>query len=163
MVKPNKPQTQVPHLSPLRRARPIATPSEPWALNPEPCPSGFTLLELLIVMTIIALLAAIAVPAYVANVRAAREAVLKEDLHTLRVGIDSYTVDKQKGPTSLEDIVGAGYIRALPKDPITQRTDSWVTTQCDSLSSVDQTEPGICDVHSGAQQPSTDGSTYNTW
>jgi general secretion pathway protein G len=130
--------------------------------NPDPS-EGFTLLELLIVMTIIALLAAIAVPAYVANVRAAREAVLKEDLHTLRVGIDSYTVDKQKGPTSLDDVVTAGYVRAMPKDPITNRTDSWVGTQCDAVSSVDQTDPGICDVHSGAQQPSSDGSTYNTW
>jgi len=163
MVKLSKPKTRVPHISPLRCGFPTATrPSAATAL-PTPCSSGFTLLELLIVMTIIAILAAIAVPAYVSNVRAAREAVLKEDLHTLRVGIDSYTVDKQKGPTTLDDVVQAGYVRALPKDPITNRTDTWVTTQCDALSSVDQTEPGICDIHSGAQQPSSDGSTYNTW
>jgi general secretion pathway protein G len=162
MVKKNKPNLSADlNVAPAASLR--ALPPDPLSLLPDPCPSGFTLLELLIVMTIIALLAAIAVPAYVANVRAAREAVLKEDLHTLRVAIDSYTVDKQKGPTSLDDVVTAGYVRALPKDPITNRTDSWVTTQCDALSSVDQTEPGICDVHSGAQQPATDGTTYNTW
>ena len=124
---------------------------------------GFTLLELLIVMTIIGLLAAIAVPAYVSNVRSAKEAVLREDLHTIRTAIDSYTVDKQKGPQSLDDLVQAGYLRAMPMDPITHRTDTWVTVQDTNLNSVDQTDPGIGDVHSGAQQSSSDGTSYNTW
>ena len=125
--------------------------------------AGFTLLELLIVMTIIGLLAAIAVPAYVSNVRSAKEAVLREDLHTIRTAIDSYTVDKQKGPQSLDDLVQAGYLRTMPLDPITHRTDTWVTVQDTNLNSVDQTDPGIGDVHSGAQQSSSDGTSYSTW
>jgi general secretion pathway protein G len=125
--------------------------------------SGFTLLELLIVMVIIATLAAMAVPAYQRNILAAKEAVLKEDLRVMRGGIDSYTVDKQKAPQSLQDLVTGGYLKAIPKDPITGRTDTWTTSQSDTLSTVDQTEGGIDDVHSGAQQTSTDGTAYNTW
>ena len=125
--------------------------------------AGFTLLELLIVMTIIGLLAAIAVPAYVSNVRSAKEAVLREDLHTIRTAIDSYTVDKQKGPQSLDDLVQAGYMRSMPMDPITHRTDTWLTVQDTNLNSVDQTDPGIGDVHSGAQQTASDGTSYSTW
>ncbi len=125
--------------------------------------AGFTLLELLIVMTIIGLLAAIAVPAYVSNVRSAKEAVLREDLHTIRTAIDSYTVDKQKGPQSLDDLVQAGYLRTMPMDPMTHRADTWVTVQDTNLNSVDQTDPGIGDVHSGAQQSSSDGTSYSTW
>ncbi len=117
----------------------------------------------MIVMVIIGLLAAIAVPAYVQNVRHAREAVLREDLHTLRSAIDSYTVDKQKAPQSLENLVEAGYIKAMPKDPFTNRTDSWQPVQTDALQSLDQTDSGIGDVHSGAQMLASDGTSYNTW
>lgn len=125
--------------------------------------SGFTLLELLIVMVIIATLAAIAVPMYLRNVQAAKEAVLREDLRVMRTAINSYTVDKEKAPQSLDDLVTGGYLKAVPKDPITGRTDSWQTTQSDTLDSVDQTQGGIDDVHSGAQQVGTDGTMYNTW
>ena len=125
--------------------------------------SGFTLLELLIVMVIIATLAAIAIPAYTRNVLSAKEAVLKEDLHVMRSAIDSYTVDKQKAPTTLDDLVQSGYLKQMPKDPITGRADTWVTHQSDTLSTVDQTDSGIDDVHSGSQQLSTEGSSYNTW
>jgi general secretion pathway protein G len=126
--------------------------------------SGFTLLELLIVMMIIATLAAMAVPAYTRNVQAAKEAVLREDLQVLRTAIGSYTVDKQKAPQSLEDLVTAGYLKAVPKDPMTQRTDTWTLSQSDTLASVDQTDSGgVDDVHSGAQLTAIDGTAYNTW
>ena len=129
------------------------------------CDAGFTLIELMIVMVIIGILTAIAVPAYTANVKHAREAVLREDLHTLRSAIDSYTYDKQKGAQSFDEIVQAGYLREMPKDPFTQRTDSWTPSQCDAYTSIDETQSGgICDVHSGSQQVSSDGTTsYNTW
>jgi general secretion pathway protein G len=130
---------------------------------PKTSDSGFTLIELLIVMVIIATLAAMAIPAYTRNVLAAKEAVLREDLQVMRTAISSYTVDEQKAPQSLDDLVTAGYLKAVPKDPITGRTDTWITTQSDTLSTVDQTETGIDDVHSGAQLSAIDGSSYNSW
>ncbi|WP_353062507.1 prepilin-type N-terminal cleavage/methylation domain-containing protein [Tunturibacter psychrotolerans] len=124
---------------------------------------GFTLLELMIVMVVIGLLAAIAIPAYTSNIRNAKEAVLKEDLHTMRQAIDSYTVDKAKAPQSLDDLVQAGYLKAMPVDPFTHRSDTWMPVQDDTLSSIDQTDSGIDDVHSGAQQTASDGTSYSTW
>jgi general secretion pathway protein G len=125
--------------------------------------SGFTLMELMIVMVIIGLLAAIAVPMYMQSVRHAREAVLKEDLRTLRSAIDSYTVDKQKAPQTLEDLVQSGYIKSMPVDPFTHRSDTWVPAQDDTLMSLDQTDSGINDVHSGAPGAAADGTSYSTW
>jgi general secretion pathway protein G len=124
---------------------------------------GFTLIELIIVMTIIGLLAAFAIPSYVQSIRKAREAVLKEDLHSMRTAIDSYTVDKEKAPQTLEDVVQAGYLKSMPVDPFTHRTDTWIAHQSDSMMSIDQTDPGIDDVHSGAQDAAIDGSVYSTW
>jgi general secretion pathway protein G len=120
-------------------------------------------MELMIVMIIIGILAAVAIPKYLQTVNRANEAVLKEDLHVMRQAIDSYTVDKQKAPQSLDDLVEAGYLKVIPKDPITKRTDSWIAAQDDTLMSLDQTQPGINDVHSGAQATSSEGTPYSTW
>lgn len=117
----------------------------------------------MIVMVVIGLLAAIAIPAYTSNIKHAREAVLKEDLHVLRVAIDSYTVDKQKAPQSLDDLVQSGYIKVMPIDPFTKRSDTWMPVQEDTLMSLDQTESGIDDVHSGSQETALDGTSYSTW
>jgi len=125
--------------------------------------SGFTLIELMVVMLIIGVLMAIAVPSYIGAIKAAKESVLKEDLHVIRNAIDSYTMDKQKAPQSLQDLVEAGYLKVIPVDPMTRTTETWVTEQSDSLHSIDQTEPGIDDVHSGDQEPGSDGQPYSTW
>ena len=124
---------------------------------------GFTLVELMIVMTIIGILAAIAIPNYVKSVKRANEAVLREDLYTLRTAIDSYTVDKEKAPQSLDDLVQAGYLKAIPKDPMTSRTDTWMTSESDTMTDINETSGGMDDVHSGSQQLATDGTSYNTW
>ncbi len=148
------------------RGRKVVADSEPLeAVAACDSASGFTLLELLIVMTIIAILASIAIPSFTMNVKKAREAVLKEDLHTMRGAIDSYTYDKQKAPQDLSDLITSGYLKAMPVDPFTQRTDTWIPAQSDSFTSIDETQSGgIDDVHSGSQQISSDGSTtYNTW
>ena len=124
---------------------------------------GFTLIELMIVMTIIGLLAAMAIPSYLKSVQKAKEAALKEDLHTLRTAIDSYTVDKEKAPQDLDDLVQAGYVKTIPVDPMTSRKDTWMTEQSDTLMDINETQGGIDDVHSGAQGLASDGTTYNTW
>lgn len=125
--------------------------------------NGFTLIELIIVMAIIAILASLAVPSYLSSMKAAKEAVLKEDLHVMRHAIDSYTMDKEKAPQSLDDLVQAGYLKSIPTDPMTHSSDTWVTSTDDTLESVDQSEPGINDVHSGSQQVGSNGQMYSTW
>ncbi len=120
-------------------------------------------MELMIVMLIIGILMLIAVPSYISAIRHAREAVLKEDLHVLRAAIDSYTMDKQKGPQSLDDLIQDGYLKSIPEDPMTHAKDTWVTDTSDTLHSLDQTDPGIDDVHSGSEDTSSDGEPYNTW
>ena len=124
---------------------------------------GFTLVELMIVMAIIMILSAIAVPIFARQVQRAKEAVLREDLHTLRTAIDSYTVDKEKAPQGLDDLVQEGYLKTVPVDPMTSRSDTWMTSESDTLTDINETEGGIDDVHSGSEGVSSEGTTYNTW
>ena len=125
--------------------------------------AGFTLMELMVVMLIIGTLMLIAVPNYTQAVKKAKESVLLEDLHVMRNAIDSYTMDKQKAPQGLQDLVEAGYLRKIPIDPFTRSADTWVADQSDAMHSLDQTEPGIDDVHSGDQDQGTDGEPYSSW
>ena len=117
----------------------------------------------MVVMLIIGVLAAIAIPSYISSLRSAREAVLKEDLHVMRQAIDSYTMDKEKGPQSLDDLVQSGYLKEIPNDPMTHNNTSWVTATSDVLESVDQSEPGINDVHSGSDEVGSNGQPYSGW
>src|SRR5690242_18278410 len=100
--------------------------------------AGFTLIEIMVVLMIIAILASLAVPIYTRQIKRSKEAVLREDLLVMRQAIDQYTVDKQKAPQSLDDLVQAGYLKAIPKDPFTDRTDTWVAQQNTDYTSVDQ-------------------------
>ena len=125
--------------------------------------AGFTLMELMIVMAIIGILATLAVPSFIGAVKSAREAVLREDLHVMRAAIDSYTMDKQKAPQSLDDLIQNGYLRAIPEDPMTHSKDTWVTDTSDAMYSIDQTDPGITDIHSGSDETGGDGQPYSSW
>jgi general secretion pathway protein G len=124
---------------------------------------GFTLIELMVVISIIIILMSVAIPRYQASILRARETVLRDDLYTLRSVIDQYTLDKQKAPQSLQDLVDAGYLKRIPKDPFTNTSDSWVPVTDDSVMSPDQSAPGIIDVHSGSEQNSSEGTAYSSW
>jgi general secretion pathway protein G len=124
---------------------------------------GFTLIELMIVISLILILVSISIPVYNQSILRAKESVLKQDLFQMRSLISQYTLDKQKAPTSLDDLVQAGYIKQIPTDPMTGSNGSWTVDQEDTLMSVDQQDPGISDVHSGASQVSSDGTAYSTW
>jgi general secretion pathway protein G len=123
---------------------------------------GFTLIEMVIVISMILVLLSIALPMYNTSIIRARETTLRQNLATLRKVIDQYTLDKQKAPQSLDDLVSAGYLRALPTDA-TGRTDTWQVVQEDSVQAVDQTQPGIVDVHSGSNGSASDGTAYSSW
>ncbi len=124
---------------------------------------GFTLIELIIVISIIGILLGVAVPLYSIHLRRAHEAALKQDLKTLRDAIDQYTQDKNKAPQSLSDVVGAGYLSKIPVDPMTNSSETWQVVQEDIQTALDQTQPGITDVHSGSDVTSTDGTAYSSW
>lgn len=124
--------------------------------------AGFTLIELMIVMAVIAVLVSVAVPMYQKSVIRARETVLRQNLFTLRTVIDEYTYDKAKAPQSLEDLVREGYLRQVPVDPMTGQAD-WEVVMEDAVTSVNQTEPGIFDVRSRSTARSLEGTPYNEW
>jgi general secretion pathway protein G len=124
---------------------------------------GFTLIEMIIVISIVMILTGIAIPLYRLHVVRAKEAVLKEDLYAMRTSIDQYTQDKNKAPQSLDDLVSAGYLHAIPKDPITDSNSTWEPVSDDSIQDPDQTETGIVDVKSGAKSMGSDGTSYDTW
>ncbi len=126
--------------------------------------AGFTLVELMIVISILLVLMSIAIPMYEQSIVHAKETVLKQDLFTIRRAIDQYTEDKQKAPQALDDLISAGYMKKMPKDPFTNATDTWQAEQGEDFSDVNQQEPpGIVDVHSGSTITSSDGSAYSSW
>jgi general secretion pathway protein G len=124
--------------------------------------SGFTLLEMMIVISIMVILMSIALPIYNQSVVRSREAVMRQDLFELRSLISQYTLDKQKAPQGLDDLVTAGYIKVVPKDPMTNEAN-WEVVQEDVLLAVDQQDPGISDVHSASSATGSDGTAYSTW
>ena len=126
-------------------------------------PGGFTLIELMIVISIILILVAVAVPIYQQSIIRAKEAVLMQDLKTMRDQIDNYTMDKEKAPQALQDVVDAGYLRKIPTDPFTGSAETWQVENSDLLISLDQTEPGISDVHSGSNLVGSNGVAYSSW
>ncbi len=123
---------------------------------------GFTLIEMVVVVSIITILLAIAIPIYSQSVRRARERALRSELSILNRAIVQYTLDKQKAPQGIEDLVSAGYFHELPKDPMTGAAD-WEVEQDEYIISFNQQEPGITGVHSGSSAIGSDGRPYNTW
>jgi len=130
-------------------------------LNRRRC--GFTIIELMVVMTIISILVSLAVPFYQKSILRAKESVLRNNLFTMRTVIDEYTYDKQKAPQTLQDLVSEGYLRVVPRDPMTDSDSSWKIIMEDATGSVNSNESGIFDVRSGSQKMSLDGTPYSEW
>ena len=126
--------------------------------------SGFTLIELMVVTAIILILLSLAAPIYRTSIIRSREAVLRDDLFTMRSLIDEYTLDHQEAPQSLQDLVSKGYLREIPPDPFTSAANTWVEeADSDALMLSDQKLSGIIDVHSGSNQISLNGEAYSSW
>jgi general secretion pathway protein G len=124
---------------------------------------GFTLIELMVVMAIISVLLAIALPIYQKSITRAKESVLRNNLFTLRTMIDEYTIDKQKAPDSLQDLVSDGYLRQIPQDPITGSSDTWRVIMEDTPVGGSTSSPGVFDVRSGSDKVALDGTNYSDW
>ncbi len=124
---------------------------------------GFTLIELMIVMTVISILMSVAVPMYTKALTRSKETILRQNLFTMRTVIDEYTYDKGKAPQTLDDLVQAGYLRKIPIDPITGSDQGWRIIMEDASNSVNQSEPGIFDVRSSAEKTSLEGTPYSEW
>jgi len=124
---------------------------------------GFTLIELMVVMAIIAVLLSIAVPIYQKSITRAKESVLRNNLFTIRTMIDEYTVDKQKAPDSLADLVSEGYLRQVPQDPMTNSDQTWKPIMEDTPVGGSNRSPGLFDVRSGSDKTALDGSSYSEW
>jgi general secretion pathway protein G len=124
---------------------------------------GFTLIELMVVMAIISVLLAIALPIYQKSITRAKESVLRNNLFTLRTMIDEYTIDKQKAPDSLQDLVSEGYLRQIPQDPITGSSDTWRVIMEDTPVGGSTSSPGVFDVRSGSDKTALDGTNYSDW
>ena len=122
---------------------------------------GFTLVELVVVISMILILLSIALPMYNQSIIRAKEAKLHQNLTTINKVIQEYSLDKKKAPQSLEDLV-PGYLKFIPED-ITGRSDTWVTEAEDSENAWDPSQTGIAGVHSGSNETSSDGSAYSTW
>jgi general secretion pathway protein G len=119
---------------------------------------GFTLIELLVVLAIIGTLLSVVAPRFVDSVERAKEAALRTDLRVLREAIDKYRADTGKLPQTLAQLAEARYVRAVPVDPVTDRTDTWV-----AVPAPDGTTPGVFDVRSGAPGTARDGTTFASW
>jgi general secretion pathway protein G len=123
---------------------------------------GFTLLELIVVISIIAILLSIIIPTYSRSLISARERALRSDLNLLRTAIWDYTFDKQKAPQGLDDLRAAGYIDKIPNDPMTHEPN-WEVVEDEYLLTPEQQDPGVIDVHSASGAISSDGTTYSSW
>jgi general secretion pathway protein G len=125
--------------------------------------AGFTLVELLIVISLISILAAMGLVQYRNSVTSTKESVLRTDLFRMRDAIDQYYADKGKYPSALDSLVSEGYMRKIPEDPITKSSDSWTTVPAEPDPNNPSAEPGVYDVKSGAQGTALDGSSYTEW
>ena len=139
--------------------RGAAAAERPRALGP----SGFTIIELLIVMTLIIILASIGMTQYRGAITRSEEAALKENLFRMRDAMDQYYADKNKWPADLAELVSAGYIREVPKDPMTKSADTWQTKQAEPDPNNPASQGGVDDVHSGSDRTATDGTRYSEW
>jgi general secretion pathway protein G len=125
--------------------------------------SGWTLIELLIVITLVMILATLALTQYRGSILAAKEAALKSDLFLMRDAIDQYYADKGRYPESLQTLVSESYLRAIPKDPFTSSSDTWQTVNAEPEPGMTSTTTGIYDVKSGSEGVASDGSRYADW